>query len=83
MPYLASAAFNVFWCCRFAMPLVELPVLNVLFPVVLGDTHLSLTGKGNPSRVHWICGVGWPAAIHLRDTSGPGCKVCSMNLYSS
>ena len=30
-----------------------------------------------------MCGVGVPAAIHLRDTAGPGCSVCSIKRYSS
>lgn len=37
-------------------------------------------GKGNPSNVHATCGVGFPAAEHLRDTAGPGWSVCSIKL---
>lgn len=40
-----------------------------------------LVGSGNPSRLHEMVGVGWPAAEHLSDTDGPGCSVCSMKLY--
>lgn len=28
-------------------------------------------------------GVGLPVAMHFRETEGPGCMVCSMNLYTS
>lgn len=38
---------------------------------------------GNPSRRHWISGVGLPVALHFNDTDGPGCMVCSMNLYTN
>jgi len=41
-----------------------------------------LLGSGNLSSVQEICGVGLPAALHFRDTAGPGCRVCSMKLYS-
>ena len=27
-------------------------------------------------------GGGLPLAIHLRETDGPGCNVCSENLYN-
>lgn len=45
--------------------------------------YLSFCGRGNPSSVQEKCGVGLPIAIHLSDTEGPGCIVCSMNLYRS
>lgn len=40
-------------------------------------------GSGNPSTFHAICGVGLPVALHFSETDGPGCIVCSMNLYRS
>lgn len=40
-------------------------------------------GKGKPSKFQVICGVGFPVALHFRETDGPGCIVCSMNLYTS
>lgn len=40
-------------------------------------------GRGKPSSVQIIWGVGLPLALHLSDTDGPGCIVCSMNLYSN
>lgn len=46
------------------------------------QTYLPLPGSGKPSRVHAICGVGFPAELHLRDTAGPGCSVCSIKLYN-
>lgn len=46
-------------------------------------SYLSFCGRGNPSRVQEKCGVGLPIAMHLSDTEGPGCIVCSMNLYRS
>lgn len=45
--------------------------------------YLSFWGRGNPSNDQVKCGVGFPVAIHLRDTGGPGCIVCSINLYTS
>jgi hypothetical protein len=45
-------------------------------------TYLPLLGRGKPSSVHAICGVGLPAELHFRDTAGPGCRVCSIKLYS-
>jgi len=50
-------------------------------PVV--QTHLVLSGTGNPSKVQTNCGGGLPVATHLRETAGPGCRVCSVNQYSS
>lgn len=47
------------------------------------SSYLSFCGRGNPSNVQEKCGVGLPIAIHLSDTEGPGCIVCSMNLYRS
>lgn len=44
--------------------------------------YLPFDGSGNPSSVHEICGVGFPAAEHFKLTAGPGCKVCSIKLYS-
>jgi len=35
-------------------------------------SHLSFCGKGNPSRFHVILGGGFPLAMHLRETDGPG-----------
>lgn len=49
--------------------------------VVVG--HLSFGGSGKPSCFQDMCGVGLPEAEHFRDTLGPGCIVCSMNLYCS
>lgn len=40
-------------------------------------------GNGNPSRLHDTSGVGFPVAEHFSETAGPGCKVCSIKLYSS
>lgn len=40
-------------------------------------------GNWKPSKVHDICGVGFPAAEHFNDTAGPGCRVCSIKLYSN
>lgn len=45
--------------------------------------YLPLFGIGNPSNVHVIVGVGFPAAEHFRDTAGPDWSVCSMKLYSN
>jgi hypothetical protein len=50
---------------------------------MLAASYLPLLGSGKPSSVHAICGVGLPAALHFRDTAGPGCRVCSIKLYSS
>jgi hypothetical protein len=50
--------------------------------LMLTASYLPLLGSGKPSSVHEICGVGLPAALHFRDTAGPGCRVCSMKLYS-
>lgn len=44
--------------------------------------YLPFDGRGNPSNVHEICGVGFPAAEHFKLTAGPGCNVCSIKLYS-
>lgn len=44
---------------------------------------LSFCGSGNPSSSQEICGVGLPAALHFRETDGPGCIVCSINLQTS
>jgi hypothetical protein len=56
-----------------------------MLPAIRGSrmaaSYLPLLGRGNPSRVHAICGVGLPAELHFRDTAGPGCRVCSMKLY--
>ena len=51
--------------------------------LMLAASYLPLLGSGKPSSVHAICGVGLPAALHFRDTAGPGCRVCSIKLYSS
>lgn len=45
-------------------------------------THLGWSGNLKPSKDHAIEGVGFPDALHLSDTVGPGCSVCSMNVYS-
>ena len=42
--------------------------------------YLSLCGRGNPSRCQMRVGGGLPLAMHLRDTEGPGWRVCSVNL---
>jgi hypothetical protein len=57
--------------------------IDVLISVSAIDCYLPFVGKGNPSSVHVICGVGLPVAEHFSDTAGPGCKVCSMKLYVS
>ena len=46
------------------------------------DLYLSDVGRGNPFLVQEICGVGDPLQLHLRQTGGPGCRVCSMNSYT-
>ncbi len=46
-------------------------------------SDLSEFGSGIPSRLQLMLGVGVAWAEHLRDTPGPGCTVCSMNVYSS
>ena len=46
------------------------------------DLYLSDVGRGNPFLVQEICGVGEPMQLHLRQTGGPGCSVCSMNSYT-
>lgn len=43
--------------------------------------YLPWLGKGNPSSVQDIWGVGFPDALHFKETAGPGCSVCSMKLY--
>lgn len=45
-------------------------------------THLGWSGNLKPSSDHAIDGVGFPDALHFNDTVGPGCSVCSMNVYS-
>lgn len=50
---------------------------------MLSVFYLSFCGRGKPSRVQEKCGVGFPVAMHLSDTEGPGWMVCSMNLYRS
>lgn len=50
---------------------------------MLKKLYLSLSGKLKPSKVHLIFGVGFPVALHLSEISGPGCKVCSINVYVS
>lgn len=45
--------------------------------------YLPFEGRANPSSVHVTSGVGFPVAEHFSETAGPGCKVCSMKLYSS
>lgn len=45
--------------------------------------NLELSGTGNPSRVQINCGGGFPVATHLRDTAGPGWRVCSVNQCSN
>ena len=47
------------------------------------SSYRSLRWIGNPSSNHCIEGGGLPLAIHLRETDGPGCNVCSENLYNS
>lgn len=47
------------------------------------STNLPLLGSGNPSSDHDICGVGFPAALHFKETAGPGCNVCSIKLYNN
>jgi len=54
---------------------------NPLSPPFNKFNYLPFDGSGNPSSVHEICGVGLPAAEHLRLTAGPGWRVCSMKLY--
>lgn len=46
-------------------------------------TYLLLSGNGNPSSVQVKCGGGLPAALHLSDSGGPGCRVRSGNQLSS
>ena len=46
---------------------------------VFPDLYLSDVGRGNPFLVQEICGVGEPLQLHLRQTGGPGWRVCSMN----
>lgn len=41
------------------------------------------SGIGNPSKVQVNCGRGFPDATHFNDKEGPGCKVCSVNQYTS
>jgi len=45
-------------------------------------THLGWSGNLKPSSDQAIDGVGFPDALHFKDTVGPGCSVCSMNVYS-
>jgi hypothetical protein len=56
-----------------------------MMPAIRGSfmavSYLPLLGRGKPSSVHAICGVGLPAELHFRDTAGPGCRVCSIKLY--
>ena len=42
---------------------------------------LLLCGTSCPFNVQVIVGVGLPRAEHFKETSGPGCKVWSMNRY--
>ena len=44
-------------------------------------SYRSLRCMGNPSSSHSTVGGGFPFAIHLSETDGPGCSVCSENLY--
>ena len=54
--------------------------LNV---VISSVSYLSLRCIGNPSSSHSKVGGGFPFAIHLSETDGPGWRVCSENLYKS
>lgn len=49
---------------------------------VITITHLGWSGNLKPSSDQVIDGVGFPDALHFNDTVGPGCRVCSMNVYS-
>lgn len=71
------------WVCRKLHLPVAKGKLECVYVVVRASTDLPLLGSGNPSRDHDICGVGLPVALHLSDTAGPGCSVCSMKLYRS
>ena len=42
-------------------------------------TYLSDGGRLSPFLSQVIWGVGEPRQLHLRQTGGPGCSVCSMN----
>lgn len=44
--------------------------------------YLGCSGNLKPSNDQAIDGVGFPDALHLSETVGPGCSVCSMNVYS-
>lgn len=44
--------------------------------------YLGWSGSLKPSSDQAIDGVGFPDALHFNDTVGPGCSVCSMNVYS-
>lgn len=45
---------------------------NFINPVNATSYLLSPLGRGNPSSVHFIFGVGLPDATHFSETSGPG-----------
>ncbi len=44
----------------------------------VNNKYRSFWGMGNPSSFQVIVGVGFPLAMHLSDTEGPGWSVCSL-----
>ncbi len=61
----------------------HLVVGSIRLRVESTSTYLSFCGTVNPSSLHLTLGGGFPLAMHRRDTDGPGCRVCSENLYRS
>jgi hypothetical protein len=45
---------------------------NFTNPASVPSYLLSPLGRGKPSSVHFIFGVGLPDATHFSETSGPG-----------
>lgn len=67
------------------MYLIDISI-NFWVPIginINGLFNLLTLGSGKPSNSHTIFGVGFPLALHFKETVGPGCIVCSINLYNS